>query len=232
MDHFDYRNGRLHCEDVDVEAIAHATGTPTYIYSAATIRDHYTRLSEAFAPLKPLICYSIKSCSNLSILRLLADLGAGMDVVSGGELHRAKLTGVPGSKIVYAGVGKSDSEIREALEYAVDAEQSPGIRLFNIESEAEFENIAQIAASLGTVCDATLRVNPDVDPNTHEYTTTGKKETRSVLSGTGETSIADCVRSICTSDHRSTRRRRTSRRSSARCHSSTGCAPRDMRSTR
>lgn len=122
MDHFDYRNGRLHCEDVDVEAIAHATGTPTYIYSAATIRDHYTRLSEAFAPLKPLICYSIKSCSNLSILRLLADLGAGMDVVSGGELHRAKLTGVPGSKIVYAGVGKSDSEIREALEYAVDAE--------------------------------------------------------------------------------------------------------------
>ena len=178
MDHFEYRDGRLLAEDTPLEAIADAAGTPTYVYSAATMRDHFNRLTQAFAPLNPLVCYSIKSCSNLSILRLLAERSAGMDVVSGGELHRAKLANVPGHKIVYAGVGKSDHEIREALEYKCADDEQPGIRLFNIESEAEFENIARIAESLGVTCDATLRVNPDVDPHTHEYTTTGKKETK------------------------------------------------------
>jgi len=180
MDHFQYKQGRLHCEDIPVEEIAKQVGTPTYIYSASTFRDHYRRLTEAFAPLDPLICYSIKSCSNLAILKLLASLGAGMDVVSGGELYRASLTKTPGSKIVYAGVGKTDREIREALNYSTATPLAPssGIRLFNIESEAEFENIANIARALGKTCEATLRINPDVDPHTHLYTTTGKKETK------------------------------------------------------
>ncbi len=178
MDFFAYQDGELHCEDVPIRNIAAEVGTPTYVYSANTLRDHYRRLTEAFAPLNPLICYSIKSCSNLSILKLLADLGAGMDVVSGGELHRAGLTQVPGQKIVYAGVGKTDREIRQALEYQGSPTDRKGIRLFNIESEAEFENIARIAKSMGVVCEGTLRVNPDVDPKTHRYTTTGKKETK------------------------------------------------------
>lgn len=178
MDHFNYEQSQLHCEGVPVDEIARQVGTPTYIYSAATFRDHYRRLTEAFAPLDPLICYSIKSCSNLAILKLLADLGAGLDVVSGGELFRAEKTGVAGAKIVFAGVGKTDREIKEALNYRASATDVPGIGLFNIESEAEFENIARIAKSLGKICHATLRVNPDVDPKTHKYTTTGKKETK------------------------------------------------------
>lgn len=178
MDQFNYRDGRLHCEDVAVEEIAAAAGTPVYIYSAATITDHYRKLVAAFKRVDPLICYSIKSCSNLSILRLLADLGAGMDVVSGGELFRAGLAKVHGHRIVYAGVGKTDEEIIEALDYSPDGSTRHGIRLFNIESEAEFENIAALARSRGVVCEATLRVNPDVDPKTHVYTTTGKKETK------------------------------------------------------
>ncbi|MFG0328853.1 MAG: diaminopimelate decarboxylase [Phycisphaerales bacterium] len=178
MDQFEYRDGQLYCERLAVRDIVAASGTPTYVYSGATIVDHYRRLTEAFASLKPLVCYSIKSCSNLNILRLLADLGAGMDVVSGGELFRAQRMGVPGSKIVYAGVGKTDAEIRQALRYSTDHGGKPGIGLFNIESEAEFENIAAIAKSINTECSATLRVNPDVDPKTHLYTTTGKKEAK------------------------------------------------------
>ncbi len=178
MDQFNYRDGQLYCEDVPVEEIAAAAGTPVYIYSAATITDHYRKLVAAFRRVDPLICYSIKSCSNLSILRLLTDLGAGMDVVSGGELFRAGLAKVHGHRIVYAGVGKTDEEIIEALDYSPEGSTRHGIRLFNIESEAEFENIANIARSRGVVCEATLRVNPDVDPKTHVYTTTGKKETK------------------------------------------------------
>lgn len=178
MDQFNYRDGRLHCEEVAVEEIAAAAGTPVYIYSAATITDHYRKLVAAFKRVDPLICYSIKSCSNLSILRLLADLGAGMDVVSGGELFRAGLAKVHGHGIVYAGVGKTDEEIIEALDYSPEGSTRHGIRLFNIESEAEFENIASLARARGVVCEATLRVNPDVDPKTHVYTTTGKKETK------------------------------------------------------
>lgn len=178
MDQFNYRDGRLYCEDVPVEEVAAAAGTPVYIYSAATITDHYRKIVAAFKRVDPLICYSIKSCSNLSILRLLADLGAGMDVVSGGELFRAGLAKVHGHRIVYAGVGKTDEEIIEALDYSPDGSTHRGIRLFNIESEAEFENIASLARARGVTCEATLRVNPDVDPKTHVYTTTGKKETK------------------------------------------------------
>lgn len=171
MDHFEYKNGQLFCEEVNLDELASRVGTPTYIYSRATFEEHYKRLAEAFAELDPIICYSIKSCGNLHICRLLADLGSGMDVVSGGELFRAQQAGADMSKIVYAGVGKTDQEIRAALEAKIG--------YFNIESEAEFENIASIAKQIGATGRAALRVNPDVaDPDTHEKTTTGKKETK------------------------------------------------------
>lgn len=130
MDHFHYRGGVLHCEDVPLSALAEKVGTPTYVYSSHTLTDHYDRLKAAFAPLNPLFCYSVKSCGNLSICRLLGERGAGMDVVSGGELFRAVQAGVPASKCVYAGVGKTDEEIRFAL--------GAGLGWFNVESEQEF----------------------------------------------------------------------------------------------
>lgn len=170
MDHFTYRSGRLHCEDVPAATIAAAVGTPCYVYSRATMLGHFQRLQEAFASLKPLICYSIKSCGNIAICRTLARQGAGMDLVSGGELHRAMLAGVAPADCVYAGVGKTDEEICMALR--------AGVGWLNVESEAEFENIAVIARREGIACQAALRVNPDVDPSTHRYTTTGKKESK------------------------------------------------------
>lgn len=170
MDHFRYINGSLHCEDVPVPSIAEAVGTPCYIYSSCTLREHYTRLRAAFRDLDPLICYSVKCCSNVAVLSLLASLGAGMDVVSGGELFRAGRAGVPPERIVYAGVGKSDREIESALRAKIG--------LFNVESEMECENLARIAQGLGVRVRAALRVNPDVDPKTHRYTTTGKRESK------------------------------------------------------
>src|SRR5688572_9190508 len=170
MDHFIYKNVELLCEDVAAEAIANAAGTPCYVYSKRTLLDHYERLAAAFAELNPLICFSIKSCANLSVCRALAQCGAGMDLVSGGELHRAMLAGVSPARCVYAGVGKTDDEIRQSIEARVG--------WFNIESEEEFENIARIARSMNARCRAALRVNPDVDPRTHRYTSTGKKETK------------------------------------------------------
>jgi len=174
MDHFEYRDGELYCEEVPVSWIAAEVGTPTYLYSASTLVDHYKRLAEAFAPIDPLICFAVKSCSNINILRLLADLGAGMDVVSGGELHRVKHAGVTGGKIVYAGVGKTSDEIRQALTYSAKAASGLGIRLFNVESEAEFENIDEIARGLNVSCEVALRINPNVAIDTHEYTATGQ----------------------------------------------------------
>lgn len=188
MDHFTYREGSLFAEDVPMSEIAAHVGTPTYVYSAATLRLHYRRLVEAFAPIDPLICFSIKSNSNLGVLRLLAQMGSGMDVVSGGELHRARLAGVPASRIVYAGVGKTDEEIEEALGGGRSHEEQSGgagagsggapIFAFNIESEQEFQNIAAIAAAMKVSSRAALRINPDVDPHTHKHTTTGTKETK------------------------------------------------------
>lgn len=171
MDHFQYRDGQLFCEQVNLNDLALRIGTPAYIYSKQTFEDHYDRFVHAFAELDPVIAYSIKSCGNIHLCRLLADRGAGMDVVSGGELHRAKLAGADMSKVVYAGVGKTDVEIQQAIE--------TGIGYFNIESEAEFENIAAIARSLNAQVRGALRVNPDVaDPGTHAKTTTGAKETK------------------------------------------------------
>lgn len=170
MDHFRYQDGWLWCESMRADQVAEVAGTPCYVYSRATLLDHYRRLRETFAALDPLICYSIKSCANLSICRLLGAEGAGMDVVSGGELHRAMAAGVPAGRCVYAGVGKSDAEIQAALQ--------AGVGVLNIESEEEFENVSRIAARLGRGCRAALRINPDVDPKTHRYTTTGRKETK------------------------------------------------------
>lgn len=193
MDQFRYQQNRLFCEDIPASAVAERFGTPTYVYSRATLIDHYDKLNAAFAELKPLICYSVKSCANVHICRVLAERGAGMDVVSGGELERAFLAGVPMSKVVYAGVGKTDAEIMAALDGARSLLSGPGrprpgqapdpsgrgaIGYFNIESEPEFENIAAIARRLGVRSRGALRVNPDVDPRTHAYTSTGKKETK------------------------------------------------------
>jgi len=170
MDHFSYEHGALRCEGVAVADVAATVGTPCYVYSAGTLAEHHRRTRDAFAALDPLICYSVKSCGNLGVLRTLTALGSGMDVVSGGELFRARAAGCPPERIVYAGVGKRDDEIAAALD--------AGIHLLNVESEQEFENIARIARGRGATCRCALRINPDVDPRTHRFTTTGTKETK------------------------------------------------------
>ena len=184
MDHFEFRpqadgTARLFGDGVALEAIAESVGTPTYVYCASTLRLHLRRLREAFAALAPLICFSVKCNSNLSVLRLLHEQGAGLDVVSGGELFRARTAGVPPERIVFAGVGKSDEEIESALGFTRRGvrEHAP-IFAFNIESEPEFLNIAGHCRRLGVSTRAALRINPDVDARTHRYTTTGVKETK------------------------------------------------------
>ncbi len=171
MDNFHYRNGMLHCEHVAMDELAIAVGTPAYVYSTATLRNHYWNLVDAFSPLNPIICFSVKSLANTHVLRILKAENSGFDVVSGGELERCLAVDAETEKIVFAGVGKTDREIRRALEV--------GIGWFNVESEQEFENISTIARETGCRTGALLRVNPDVyDPDTHAYTTTGKKETK------------------------------------------------------
>ena len=167
MDHFAYRNGELFCEDAPVSRIADDVGTPTYVYSAATLKEHYERIASAFAELNPTVCFSIKSCQNIHIIRHLARQGAGMDVVSGGELYRALQAGADPARIVFAGVGKTDREINEAMDARIG--------WFNVESEAELANLTAIAAQRGQQIRAALRINPDVDPQTHRHTTTGKR---------------------------------------------------------
>ena len=157
-------------EEVSVTDIAAQVGTPVYIYSKATFLDHLQKIQRAYRELDTTICYSIKACSNINILKFLAEAGAGFDIVSGGELFRAQQAGADVSKIVYAGVGKTDAEILEAL--------NAPIGYFNIESEAELENLIALAKQAGKKTKAALRVNPDVDPKTHKYITTGKKESK------------------------------------------------------
>lgn len=170
MDLFQYRDGELYCEDVPAGRLAEQFGTPLYVYSKGTFLHHYRQIAEAFAAVKPTICYSVKSCGNINILRVLAQAGCGFDVTSGGELYRALQAGGEPSKIIYAGVGKTDQEIAEALK--------AGIAAFNLESEAEIENIDRVAGGLNVKAVGAIRVNPDVDPRTHAKTTTGKKETK------------------------------------------------------
>lgn len=170
MDPFVCQDGQLHCERVPVSRIAGEFGTPCYIYSAESFRSRYREIRDAFAEFDPLVCYSIKSNSNLSILQLLAREGAGFDVVSGGEIFRLMKAGGPAERIVYAGVGKTDTEIRYALDL--------GIHMFNCESQAEARNIERIASEMGKHARLALRINPDVDAKTHAKTTTGKKESK------------------------------------------------------
>ena len=170
MDLFEYRDGQLYCEQVPVAQIAQQLGTPTYIYSAGTFVQHYQRLVQAFAALQPTVCYSVKCNSNIHICRLLAQQGSGFDVVSGGELFRAVQAGGDPAKMAFSGVGKTDDEISQAID--------AGLGLFSIESLQELENVQQIAASRKTVVNAALRINPDVDPKTHRYITTGKRENK------------------------------------------------------
>ena len=170
MDQFVYKNGELYCEQVAAREIAERFGSPTYVYSKATLLHHYRQVASAFAPVNPTICYSIKSCGNVNLCKALAAEGCGFDVTSGGELFRALKAGGDPKKIIYAGVGKTDDEIRYAIE--------TGIAAFNIESEEEAENIDRIAGEMGKSAVGALRVNPDVDPKTHKFTSTGKKETK------------------------------------------------------
>ncbi|ABG31222.1 diaminopimelate decarboxylase [Roseobacter denitrificans] len=170
MDHFLYRDGVLHAEDVSVPEIAAAVGTPFYLYSTATLLRHFRLFDEALDGMDHLVCYAMKAASNQAILKTLAQAGAGMDVVSGGEYLRAKAAGVPGDKIVFSGVGKTAAEIRLALE--------GGIRQFNVESEPEMEVLNAAALEMGVTAPITIRVNPDVDAKTHAKIATGKSENK------------------------------------------------------
>jgi len=170
MDDFRSKGGELHCEAVPVAAIAEAVGTPTYVYSKHTLVDHFRRLREAFAEIDPLIRYAVKANGNLAILRTLAEEGAGFDVVSKGEIHRVIAAGGDPSRIDFAGVGKTRDEIAFALEAGIDT--------FNVESEGELDLIDEVARGMGTTARIALRVNPDVDPRTHTYISTGKAESK------------------------------------------------------
>ncbi|MBO0613131.1 diaminopimelate decarboxylase [Thiothrix fructosivorans] len=170
MDHFEYRNGQLHAENVAVADIARAHGTPCYVYSRATLERHWHAFNDAFGAQPHLVCYAVKANSNLAILNLFARLGSGFDIVSGGELERVLRAGGDPSKVVFSGLGKKAAEIRRALEV--------GIRCFNIESEAELDRINAVAGEMGKVASISLRVNPDVDAQTHPYISTGLKENK------------------------------------------------------
>ena len=170
MDHFLYRDGQLFAEDVPVAEIAAAVGTPFYVYSTATLTRHFKLFDEALDGVPHLVCFAMKSLSNQAVLRTLADAGAGMDVVSGGEYFRAKAAGVAGDKIVFSGVGKTADEMRMAL--------TGGIRQFNVESEPEMVVLSAVAVEMGVVAPITIRVNPDVDAKTHAKIATGKSENK------------------------------------------------------
>ena len=170
MDDFVFRDGSLHAEAVRLSRLAERAGTPTFVYSAATLRRHVQTLKSAFAELDPLVCFSVKSCPNLGMLRTVADAGCGMDVVSPGELQRALAAGVPAARVAYAGVGKT----RQAIEEAVTL----GVGCINIESAEELELVARVCAELRRPASLALRVNPDVDAGTHRHTTTGVRTTK------------------------------------------------------
>lgn len=170
MHDFTYKNNQLYCEKVKVSEIVQKTGTPVYIYSHKTLVEHIEKIKRAFKSVNPLICYSMKANSNLAVLKAVISRGAGLDIVSGGELHRAKRVGCDPQKIVFAGVGKTSEEIEEAIRC--------GILLFNVESTPELERINHVAGRLKKKVNASLRVNPGVDPRTHHHIATGKAESK------------------------------------------------------
>ncbi|MEI6862939.1 MAG: hypothetical protein WCK38_00860 [Candidatus Omnitrophota bacterium] len=166
MHEFNFKNNELYCENIKVADIARKVPTPFYLYSYKTFVDHYKKIKSAFRALDPLVCFSVKSNSNIAVLRALISNGAGLDIVSGGELYRALLAGCDPKKIVYAGVGKRPDEI----EYAIKS----GILFFNVESEEELDQIQRTASLLGKKVNVAIRVNPDVVPKTHRHIITGK----------------------------------------------------------
>ena len=170
MDHFLYKNGVLHAEDVAIPDIVASVGAPFYVYSTATLTRHFQLFDDALAGMDHLVCYAMKAASNQAILQTLAKLGAGMDVVSGGEYARARAAGVPGERIVFSGVGKTRDEMRLAM--------TGGIRQFNVESEPEMTVLSAVATELGVKAPITIRVNPDVDAKTHAKIATGKSENK------------------------------------------------------
>jgi diaminopimelate decarboxylase len=170
MHHFQYRDDVLHCEEMPIPAIAREVGTPFYCYSHATLTRHFRVFDEAFAPIPHLICFALKANSNLSILKLFGGMGGGADVVSGGELFRALRAGILPDRIVYAGVGKS----REEIAYALKSD----ILMFNVESSQELQLISEVASNMGVEARVALRINPDVDPRTHPYISTGLKKSK------------------------------------------------------
>jgi len=170
MNFFEYRNEELYCEDVKISSIAEQVGTPVYIYSAKTLRRHYNVFKDAFVKTKPLICYSVKANSNIAVVSLFASMGAGADIVSGGELFRAIKAGIESKKIVYSGVGKTAEEIAYGLK--------EGILMFNVESIEELEAIDDIAGQMRVKAPVSIRVNPDIDPLTHPYISTGMKKNK------------------------------------------------------
>src|SRR6188474_3469161 len=170
MHHFAYRDGVLHAEQVNLDALASAVGTPFYCYSTATLARHYQIFAGAFADVPALVCYAMKANSNQAVVRTLARLGAGADVVSGGELKRARLAGIPADKIMFSGIGKTAAELALAVE--------EGILCVNIESEAELELLSSISASKGRTANISVRVNPDIDAKTHHKIATGKAENK------------------------------------------------------
>ncbi len=170
MDHFLYRAGELFAEDVSVREIARTVGTPFYLYSAATLRRHFALFDEALSGMDHLVCFAMKSNANLAVLKLLGDMGAGIDVVSVGEYLKARAAGIPGERIVFSGVGKKRSEMETAL--------AGGIRQFNVESEPEMETLSAVAQAMGKVAPIAIRVNPDVDARTHAKIATGKAENK------------------------------------------------------
>lgn len=170
MNHFQYKDGVLHAEDVPLDVLAAEVGTPSYIYSRATLTRHFEVFDSAFEGISHLVCYSVKANSNLGVLSLLANMGAGMDIVSGGELHRCLAAGVSPGKTVYSGVGKQRWEMEMAL--------GAGILMFNVESEQELDVLAQTARASRKTAPVSIRVNPDVDPKTHPYISTGLKKNK------------------------------------------------------
>lgn len=165
MHYFQYKNNELYCEDIPVRMIAQEVGTPFFLYSKATLTRHFTAFDSGFAGVKHLTCFAVKACSNIAILNLFGGMGGGADIVSGGELFRAQAAGIDPKKIIYSGVGKTEKEIREALE--------ANILMFNVESSQELDRIQKVALAMGVRAPVGFRVNPDVDPKTHAYISTG-----------------------------------------------------------
>ncbi|MBI3782631.1 MAG: diaminopimelate decarboxylase, partial [Deltaproteobacteria bacterium] len=170
MHHFQLRNGELFAEDVPLRTIAERVGTPSYVYSLATLRRHYQVFDEAFSGLPHIVCFSVKANSNLAVLRTFARVGSGFDIVSGGELFRALKAGADPTRIVFSGVGKTTEEMASALR--------AGILMFNVESPGELDSLNHVAGELAVKARVALRVNPDVDPQTHPYISTGMKKSK------------------------------------------------------